>query len=520
MDIRDPLSSELLSALTQPNVSHTGQLSYSPDGYSLASHSSTSLTIWDIQTGGMAREIECGAVNNVSLTWSLDGATICAIVRAYQGQGIDVPDYDIGNYSVNVHDVASGITLPSGTLQSRGIPFLWAHNTSFRVIAMEQGDQTFTINTFEVRSILTKVESFHIEPWEEHDRIGCFSPITYRFSMSNSIRGQLHVFGVWESECLLEVFEQVKDFEFNSHCFSSDGSLFAASLFRGVRIWKYTSGHYTLWREFLPWAVFTWGPFPPQFSPASSSILDRRRGPLQVWRLDSPPTVAHPDSDKLLAVISHCGTYIATYVGNSTVTITSLLSQTPSQFIDTDMDVHTLALTGNVLLVWGGWEIVAWRLTEKGTVYGVSADRGAGRGDSIWIVSSYNQLFSVEDQTLVMKDYGYGGNINFVYHTGTGEVLEPAKASPHPHVRQYEARNMERCQHYLHYRDFQELDVPSEDDWPVTWDALKEGWVKDLEGKHRLWVPVEWRSDLGDGGWLPNTTLLLYPRRETVIVMF
>ena len=56
VEIRDPLSSELLSTLTQPKAGCTGRLAYSPDGYSLASLSNTSLTIWDVQTGGVTRD--------------------------------------------------------------------------------------------------------------------------------------------------------------------------------------------------------------------------------------------------------------------------------------------------------------------------------------------------------------------------------------------------------------------------------------------------------------------------------
>ena len=79
--IWDPLSSELLSTLTKPDAHLTGELAYSPDGCSLASLSNASLIIWDIQTGGVVKEIEYSDTNNVSLMWSLDGGTICATFR-------------------------------------------------------------------------------------------------------------------------------------------------------------------------------------------------------------------------------------------------------------------------------------------------------------------------------------------------------------------------------------------------------------------------------------------------------
>ena len=442
--------------------------------------------------------------------WSLDGAKICAI--ACRGWGVDILpeilDYNIYNYTVNVYDVASGTTLSSGTLQSTGRLHLWARNVFFRVITMEQGDQAFTIDTFEVGSILTKVESFHIKPWGEHDRIGSFSPTNYRISIFGSARDHLRIFDVRKSEWLLEVPNEGENINSCSHSFSSDGNLFAASFLSGVHIWKYTSSRYTLWRKFPSWPAFFSNHSPPQFSPTSSSILGCRGGPLQLWRLDSPSIVAHPYSPKSLAVISHCGNYIATGDAmNGTITITNLLSLNPPQFIDVDACVHALAFTDNVLLVWGNRRLVAWRLTEKGIVDGASADRRADRGDSIWTVSTSSPAFLVEDQTVAVKDDER--NIIHVYDTGTGEVLAPAKVSSHPHARRYSPREMHRCQHYLHYRNLDEPGIgPSEDEWPITRAALEEGWVKDLEGKHRLWIPAEWRGR--SAGWLRNTTLLFY----------
>ena len=565
VDIRDPLSSEILSTLTPPKADLADQLAYSPDGHSLALLSNISLTILDIQTGGVAKEIKCGNAKNVSLTWSLDGTTICAIF--WEADTIlELLDQDTdNNCAVHVYDVASGTTSSPGTVQSRGKPHLWAQDTSFRVITVERGDQTFTIETFEVGSVLTKVESFHVKSWGQynliiaHDpyfgvgtvewgggiqtaqhiavgtiftkdkssrieswgqcgRVGSFSPTTYRISISNSICNQLRILDIRKSECLLEEFDEDKHFGRSSHCFSSDGSLFAISSMSGVHIWKYTSARYTPWREFPPFTRSSFSHFPPQFSPTSSSILGCHSGPLQVWRLDGSPVAIRPDDRTPFAVLSCCGTYIMTgYTGkNSTITINNLLSPIPSQFIDTDMYVSTLAFTGNVLLVWGGCKLVAWRLTENGSVYGVSAERRAGQGDSIWTVSSPNLRFSVGDQAVITE--GEEAVIH-VYDTGTGEVLGPAQVSPHPRGHQYSVWEMEWCQHYPHYRNLDKQPIPSEDEWPVKLATLEEGWVRDLEGKHRMWIPLEWRVP-DRAGWLHNTTLLLHSKHVPVIIMF
>ena len=98
VEIRDPLSSELLSTLTK---SDAHLITYSLDGCSLACLSNAILIIWDIQTGGVAKEIGCRG-NNVSLVWSSDGGTIGTILQ----------DWDTDtNYTVRVYNVASGISL-------------------------------------------------------------------------------------------------------------------------------------------------------------------------------------------------------------------------------------------------------------------------------------------------------------------------------------------------------------------------------------------------------------------------
>ena len=172
-----------------------------------------------------------------------------------------------------------------------------------------------------------------------------------------------------------------------SSCFSSNGSLFAGISMSAVHIWKYTSDGYVPWREF-PLQDSTFGYHFLQFSPTLSSLFVHSKKFLQLWYSDGPPVVARPDRRMPpLVALSRCGSYIATCDrADSTVTITNLISQTPSHFIDTGMMIETLALTGNVLLVLGSGTIVAWRLTEEGIVDGVLADRRASHRDSIWTV--------------------------------------------------------------------------------------------------------------------------------------
>ena len=519
VEIRDALSSEQLSTLTNPDAP-VGRLAYSPDGSSLACLSNDTLAIWDIQTGGVTKEIrDVDAVPNASLTWSLDGGSIGIILSLWDGAG----------YVVRVYGVASDE--PSSSVRafwSHSQPYLWAHDTSFRVMTTRLDDQVYTIEISEVGSVLTEIESFCIEPrgqWGPSDSISIesFSPTTYRISIYVRYN-QILIYDVRNLECLLEEESHGS----GSHSFSFDGSLFAISRSSRVEIWKYTSSRYTPWRE-LPIEGTIYNTPPLQFSPTLSSVLAPFSQIPQVWRLDGPPTVARSDSCTPSAVLSHCGTYIATWHQmGSTIAITDLHSQTP-HFIDTGMEIYGLTFTGNILLVLEESDdrtLAAWRLTEGGVVDGIFADGGAGRGDSIWTVTIMaSSMFSFEGQIVIIEEKG---NVVHAYHMGTGEVLDPTRASPHSYDLQCSFWDVMDGRHYPRYRDLTtEHGMPSKDDWPVSETTLEEGWVKDSEGKHRLWILPEWRThrDMvdphSDSNWFPNiTTLRLECTNGTVIIMF
>ena len=261
-EIWDPLTSEPLSNLqpTKPTYRLVCALAYSPDGRTLAALSTTSFIIWDIKTGGVAKEIECGAevrhgdTTEVPLVWSLDGQAIA--IRA------TTPD-NLGS-AVHVYNIASGAVQSHVPLQPLAILHLWAHGESFRIVTTKWDQQTRrgTIDVSEVGSVLTKIESFHIG-LEVDGRIDCFSPTAYRIVVLN--HGQCQIFDIRNRERLLEEARHS-----SSHCFSSDGGLFAAILGGEgcVQVWKYGSGCYTAWGKFSAQGINA----SLQFSPDLSSI--------------------------------------------------------------------------------------------------------------------------------------------------------------------------------------------------------------------------------------------------------
>jgi hypothetical protein len=204
-----------------------------------------------------------------------------------------------------------------------------------------------------------------------------------------------------------------------------------------------------------------------------------------------------------------------THERNSTITITNLLSQTPPHFIDTDMEIYMLALTGNILLALDFATIVAWRLTEEGAVDGVFSDGRAGHSNSIWTVPvSCTLEFSVKDKTVIIKEKG---EIIHIYHTETGEVLNPAQLHlPHSW---YRLQDVLCGRHYLHYQKLNGYSACSEGGWPVSPTTFQEGWVKDPKGKHQLWIPVEWRMSWVNAGWVSNITTLWFSYQGRIIII-
>jgi hypothetical protein len=517
VEIRDGLTLQLLSTLTSPSTHLIGGPTYSPDGRSLASLSVTSLIIWDTQTGGVTKEIKHSVATDASLVWSLDGGVIGTIFHNKYSE----------IWTVCTCNIASGLTPSSTTLQSTDNPHIWAHGISFQVMTTGRDGWVPTINIFEVGSVLTKIESFQINLqvptggnrpswWKPFSKIKSFSPTTYRVSVH--MEGSFAILDIQSSEYLLE-----QEGQLSSDCFSPDGTLFAA--FWGnsdnIQIWKYTSGHYTTWKELWLWTPLIQYTFLLHFSPASSSILGSSADAktLRVFHLDGPPT-STPPQDLMLSPIPHCcTTYIVTgNKGNSTVTITSLLSQTLPYVINTDMEIEILALTGNILLVADSTTIAAWQLTEEGVMDGVLDNRRTRCYDQIWTLPrSSNPEFAAQDRTIFVK---VNGTVIHIYHAETGKVLEPTQVAAPVHPRFKCLGDMFRGLHT--FCNQKEHNPHSNDSWPDLKKAIQKGWAKDPEGKHRMWMPVKWRLQGCDSiCWLHHVrTLWFIVQNEPVAIRF
>ena len=483
VEIHNQLTFQLLAVLQFPKKPSilTGPLEYSPDGRSLACVFSGGIVIWDIQTGGVARSIDCPS-DIFRLVWSLDGKTIAAR-HVYVGDSARIKTYD----------VASSTRVFEDTLEKEQIFNLWAYKKSFRFMSIQYlGSDKSSASISEIGPACIKIEQLSVV-FSRPASIA-FSPSTSRVSISNPY--SIRILDARNSQSWLQ-----ETGKHPFHDFSPDASLFAAAHKDGFRVWKYTAGSYTLLGEFplLHIPSFSATDLRFMFSPTSlTSILSRYGNVLQVWRLHGPPPTLQ--ACRQHGAISRSGRYIAiAHESQSTVTIIDLLSQVPSQFIDTGAKIDGLAITGNVLLVAISETVVGWLLTDDGRVGDLVEHRRAGHNDSIWTITSPLELprslaFTVSGQVGVI---GADGIIPSIYDIGTGgvpnHVHQPQKLGL-PWVSLYQPSDYKEY-HYLRHHDTPRQYAPPEDSWLVSSTTRgKAGWVVDLEGRHRFWVPVEWRA--------------------------
>jgi len=503
--IQDALTFELVSTLKLFHPEFIGATplpSYSPDGNFLGCTDMCGITIWDIQTGGVAKRIPC--YESESLCWGLGQRFGRRLVWSSDGGVVGV----LSGRTVSTFDVALNTALPSIRLESYGA-YLWAHNESFRVMTRNRHSPS-PMDIFDVVPALTEIEYKLLTFPPTLTRIGSFleegkyklssfSPITYRISGSVQNPAQLVILDLRTGKILLD---EKGIFNSDSHMFSPNGSRFVASQSGSIQVWNYDGAVYIPWRQV---------PFPIGhnvhdiiFSPTSSSILVTFHDTIQLWRLDKP-TISSDTRTPQLEISSDTHVATARYQGR-TITITNLLLPATSQFIDTGLKIAGIGFTGNVLLVKGRTVVAAWLLTEEGWVSNVSGNKRANYDNRIWTMVSQHSCpkFSVGGQTGLIKS----GDTLHVYNSTTGEVLNSAQASPRFNGPWHSFHDSLQAHDHWYSSD-----PPKE--WKPSHTTGTNGWLKDHQGKCLLWLPTEWRTDRNhDMEWLPDISTMKFISRD------
>ena len=492
-------------------------LSYSPDGHSMVGFFGSSIIIWDIQTGGVAKEIQCSDTPR-SLVWSLDGQAIGAIFPA------ETETY----WVAYTYDVNSGVRMSTDMLQSLFQPYLWSHNKSFQAMTIpDSSNFTVHIKIFEIWPIFGDIASFSIKlDLCYGNSTMSFSPAVYWFSaISNNSSSSS-----WNTLVVLDI-QSSKVFLKTTDCFSAsylspDGSLLMASTSFEIKIWKYSSDKgYTQWRVFPVWGGTMGGSQGCQFSPTSSSLLISRRGFLEVKHLDGP-NISSSGKIDFCDVFSTDGTFvvIAPYEGK-TVTVTNL-NKINLQSIEPGFIVQQLALTNNVLLVQGDGQLAGWQLMG-GMVDKVLDDGAMGQDGRLWTkhVPKHHPRFWVGSSIGVLES---SGEYLLCYNTETGEELGSIPVEvPSPSAPSWKCFNNWHSsfggQYSFSYHKFSECEDPSKDNLLVSIPWYEEGWVKYPVGKywHKFWLPVHWRPQWHTAHWLDSvTTLRIRATTGLVIIKF
>jgi len=486
-------------------------LAYSPDGHSLAGCFGSVATIWDIQTGGVIKEIECGPVDASpkSLVWSLDGTTISAIFL--KGEG---------NWIVFICDIVS-VKVSTHMVQSPYEPCLWSHENSIWMMTISENKTT--INTFEIWPTINVclVKSHSIA----HSISGNPPPAMHqdRFLSGDLSHWGFSVYDIHSQQLLLRGCSF-----FTANCFSSGGELLATTRYHEAYIWRLEehSQYYHQWKEFPLWEALGDTPRGLKFSPTSSSLLISRDGYLEVQPLEG--SITHTPEKITLIEFSSNGTYLVTALKDESTIVIINLYNNNSWLIDTNIAICQLTLTGNILLVGEpSGNLAAWRLTAEGTVDGASDIRRVAHSSSLWVKMQMgdNVRLWTSGQIGVVK-----GSRGIVYYdVKTGEKLNsavpripsPSSSSWKDFHHDSDGTDFSTWPTFSYYDLFECSGHPSKDNLPASTPWCQEGWLMYPEGEHqhRLWLPTHWRTKWEEAHWLNETKVLGFTTASGKVVI-
>jgi len=531
VEIWDSLTLEKQSSLQLPRPAHTNEppspisdtLSYSPDGHSLVSFSGSAITTWDIQTGGVVKEIKCSdiGIHPRSLVWSLDGQTIGAIFPR-----------EAGTWVVCTYDIDLGVKVSTCTLQSFCKPQLWPQNNTLQIMTiLPSEDSQAIVNIFEIwpTFINAPTKSFPIElnlSHVKHHTIS-FSPAVCRISAITKDQPlqKIVILDIQSSKILL-----LEEGYFTSTCFSPDGSLVLASTSSSdTYIWRhYSEEGYTLWMRYPDWSNFLSDAQNYQlFSPTLSSVLISRSSCFEMKQLDDSGTT-HRNRYWYYEQFSTYGTYVVTAPdGGQIVTITNL-NEIHSQSIKPGFSVCGLFLTGNVLFVLGHDKFAGWCLTEEGIINYAPGNGVSGKDGRLWTISNpgWSPQFWNNSRVGAVRS---PGQYALCYNLKTGEKLDfvpdtaPSIFSPYWVGFDSGPGNFEGKFRFFSYCRFPLYNNPPKKNLSIVIPWYADGWVKYPEGKHqhKFWLPTHWRSNRYWAHWLNDvTTLRLDTTSGLVIIKF
>jgi WD40 repeat protein len=551
VDIRDSATFQQLQTLEFPEGMSRypqGHI-FSPDSHILTSSGRNYtpphelfIVSWDLQTGGIASVIRWPEPEEVtgtpSFTYSADGKMVGVFYWCYE---------NVNTARILICNVASGVCMCSHSIYNV-IPLLnniWTCGGSLQFVTAD----AIAITIWEVGFIsggtpkkvetLSTPDNFDLtmvsketEPCQHIE----FLPILCRLAFV--LEGEVWVWDVQNSKCLLHC----TDTEFDSGMsFSSDGCFFACSTQLDICLWKESPTGYVLHkilesRTILPTPLFS------QNGELMVAVSDCN---IQLWHTDGFDT--HPSSISpkapqqivdFLLDFSHDGTWVAvTMEGYKTVTVSNLKYDIPRLTIDAGVEVLSLRLIGNTVVVMGNWKVITWDLSVEGCI----PNARMGLEDSSQTINLSGDMPDYLRSVSISPNSHYialiQGRCLCIYSTSTGECLgrestdgDLVRFTPDGqdvwcarYGTEAEVWRVGGEQNMLECLDnATSIEEPAEGSpWGSScgYQVTEDWWILGPDGKRLLMLPPPWQSDVLQRVWKEQFLALLHYQLEEPLIL-
>jgi WD40 repeat protein len=545
VDILDSVTFQQLQTLEAPEgmTGYNRALIFSPDSHILTrtggGHSYVGgplnelfIVSWDLQTGGIASVVRWPGPEKLpgapSFTYSADGKMLGVCCWCHEGTS---------TARIIICDVASGVCMHSHSLNDV-IPLstnIWTCGGSLQFATVDVTTITIWEVAFSSGGTPMKVETLPtldnlctiMLPERRNQGSIEFLPMPCRLALV--FLGRVWVWDVQNSKCLLEC----TDTKFNSGMsFSSNGCFFACSSQLGICLWKESPTGYVLHRVLESRTDFP----TPLLSQNGESVVVVSECTVQLWHTNGFAT--HPSSISaqapqqivdFLLDFSHDGTWVAVVMeGYKTVTVINLKSGIPQLTIDAGVEVDSLRVIGNTVVIFGNWKIITWDLPVEGYI----PNARMGLEDSSQTINLSGDMPSNLYGASISPNCHYIVLVQnqdlCIYSASTGECLGcevtrgylpqftpdgwnvwcPCYGTEAEVWRVGGGQNMLEC---LEHRTGIE-DPPEESPWGSScgYRVTEDWWILGPDGKRLLMLPPAWQSDMVQRVWKGKFLALLH----------
>ena len=534
VDVLDPATLQRLQILEFPQDIPTedGRLIFSPESWILTylscgrgpnSFLELCIVSWDLQTGGVA-----------SVVWqqtTMEHSKIHSVTYSTDGKMIGVffpPHPRFGDSGIFIYDVTSGALVHSHSTDSANLLLhIWTHEESLRFAIIYATTITIWEVGFTSGATPTEVETFP-SPVDSNEVRRVYPQIHPALSRLSSVSsGRILVWDIRNSRKLLDCAD---DHFCSDVSFSSDGHFFACSTIgSNIYLWKESPAGYIL-RGILTPSIEDPA---PRLSRNGESIVMFGSHMIQSSRTKGftipPPDTLTRDpqyTNKFIVEFSPDGmSAAATIRGDNTVTVLNLRSGISQLTLDAGMEVYGLGLDGNIVVVIGWGEVVAWNLPTEDHVPGA----WVGAESSSWTVNLIDTptfppttaSISPDFRHIALSDESY----LYVYGASTGEILRKESARGRTHrfspggydIWYADTRGNAEVWRVRGGRGELEPRVDIEDPpdgypWASSCGhrVTDDWWILGPDGKRLLMLPPPWQSYPVDRVWKGRFLALLH----------